>query len=107
MGTITIDGQEVIEKEKHLVVRLRQPFWSAWKKYGWEKNIEGLGVSSKIVRLALKLKKKIGVQDGNYGWYEKSPLKIAEEVEQYQSIMSVRGGTILWITPRSTWKKVK
>jgi hypothetical protein len=54
---------------------LREPFWSAYKKYKWESGIEGFGVSLEAIRMAEALKKKIRVNVVKYGSYEINPSK--------------------------------
>jgi len=65
-----IRNQVWLESETHLIVTLREPFWSAYQKYGWEEGIEGLGVSVEAIKKAADLGKKIRVNVVKYGSYE-------------------------------------
>jgi hypothetical protein len=42
------------EGNNYYMIRLRQPYWSAWQVYGWESNVPGIGISAEMVNRALR-----------------------------------------------------
>lgn len=101
-----IGNQEIRVTERYLQVFLHQPFWGAWKQYGWTEGIEGLGVNILIVSLALTEKKKIRIKFP-YGTYEISPKRAITLCDQYKSYFEARNGTILIVIPRDKCLKIK
>lgn len=54
---------------KYLVLRLNEPYCSAWQRFGWDEGTEGYSVSKEALNIAKSYKKKILVRN-NYGDYE-------------------------------------
>jgi len=82
-----IRNQSWMVTDKHLVITLHQPYWSAYKLYGWESRFgikcEGLGVSVEAVDKAIELKLKIRVNVIKYGSYEITPTEAKRWGEQF------------------------
>jgi hypothetical protein len=99
-----IRNQTWIETDTHLVLTLHQPFWSAWKKYGWETQQEGLGVSREAVKKALELGKKLRINVLKYGSYEISPKKALRIASSFT--FKPRDGKTLLIIPRLECERI-
>lgn len=100
---MNILGQDWIETETHLVIELREPYWSAWKTYNWEKGVEGIGVSIGALAKAESLNKKIQVNVKKYGSYEISPSKC---IEYKNNVFKARDNTVLIEIPRTAFEKL-
>jgi hypothetical protein len=98
-----IRGQDWTETKEHLVIFLNQPYWGAWSKYGWEKGVEGFGVSREALQKALDLQKKIKVRF-KYAAYEILAAKALEVASK--NIYVPRDGQELIVIPRTAFDKV-
>jgi len=103
-----IRNVEWVETDKYIQVTLRDPFWSAWQKYGWEKNVEGFGISLEAIRYAIRVNKYLVVKTLKYGKYEISPTEAyAEGVEMHNWKFVARDKKILVVLPRTSFKKIE
>ncbi len=57
-----IGGQLVKETKTHVWVSLNQPYWGAWKIYGWDKGTEGYGINDNILDYVVFHQKKLGIK---------------------------------------------
>jgi hypothetical protein len=96
-----IRNQVWIDTEKYLVITLREPFWSAWKTYGWEYGVEGFGVSLEAIKKAQEINKKIRVRLLRYGSYEISPQKALEAGRKFIT----RDNKPIMVIPRTAFDK--
>lgn len=69
------------EGNNYYMIRLRQPYWSAWQVYGWEPNVPGIGISAEMVNRALTEGCGIVVNVQKYGVYRIIP----EKMEKYHN----------------------
>lgn len=99
-----IRNQTWIDTDTHLVILLHQPFWSAYKMFGWEEEVEGFGISEEAIDKAKELGKKIRVNLIRYGNYEITTSK-AELYKQFK--YTSRDKKPLVVIPRSAFKKIK
>jgi hypothetical protein len=99
-----IEYQKVVETDKHLIMKLSEPFWSAYQRYGWKKKVEGYGISEKLVRLALKNNKKIIVK--YKGKYEISPERAISIYKDYSSSYTARNRTRIIVVPKNKFRKL-
>jgi len=42
------------------MIHIKEPYWSAWQRYGWEKNIPGIGINTKEFRGEGNMEIRIG-----------------------------------------------
>lgn len=91
--------------DTHIKIELRQPFWGAYKEYGWEKDVEGFGIKASLVKTALLAQKKLMIVF-KYGKYEIAPNKVFDIVREYKSEFTARNGTLLYVVPRTLCKKI-
>lgn len=91
--------------DNYIIINLREPYWGAWKKYGWEEGIEGFGVRESLINVARMSKKKLLISF-KYGDYEITPTLAEKVVKKYKSIFIARDNTKLVVIPRNRCKKV-
>lgn len=96
-----IKGQEFEVTPTYLIIRLKEPYWSAWQRFGWEYSTTGYSVNEEAVNRALELKKKILVKT-RYGDYEITPKKALREGGR----MDASNGTPLICIPKHALKKL-
>lgn len=86
----------------YLILRLRDPWWSAWQRFGWIEGTEGYSISEEALAKARELKKKILVKN-KYGDYEIT----ASKASRYLNCkFTAREGTALICIPRDAFKKL-
>jgi hypothetical protein len=72
-----IRGQIWIKKSNnYYLTRLHQPYWGAWKEYGWDQGICGIGISSEMVNKAIRNNCGIVINITKYGVYRINPNKL-------------------------------
>ena len=104
MDTITnmkLHGQNFEVTADYLILRLKDPYWSAWQRFGWVEGTEGYSVNVDAIAKAKDLKKKILVKN-KYGDYEITPTK----AERDGGDIKGRDGTLMLCIPRSSFKKL-
>lgn len=99
---MVIRNQNWEETPDTIQITLLEPYWGAWKQYGWERGIEGLSVSSEAVSIALKYSKKIVVVLKKYGSYIITPTKALK----YGKLFTARDYKKLYCIPRTAFKKL-
>jgi hypothetical protein len=99
-----IKNQDWIEEEKHIVLTLKEPYWGAWNRYGWEHGVEGLSISESSIFKAMALKKKIKIKVIKYGTYEITANKAYSIGSKYK--FRARDGTRLFCLPRTELDRV-
>jgi len=103
-----IDGQGVVETDTHLVFGLRDPFFSAYKKYRWTAKEEGIGISRELIRVAYRKGKKI-IAVYNSIRFEIAPIKIAEYYKNatIKPLHKAHAGVLLVVIPLSLFTKLE
>ena len=91
--------------KSHIIVHLLNPFWGVWKTYGWEKSVEGFGISAYILNQAKNFDRRIIVQY-KYGCYEVNWPKLFDFIKEKDTLFKTREGTILYIFPRTLFKRM-
>lgn len=97
-----IKGENWIISKKYLTLHLIEPYWSAWKQFGWTEGVEGYSISEVALNKAVEFNKKILVKN-KYGDYEISNKK-AQEFRHFQFMG--RDGTILICIPKTAFNKL-
>jgi hypothetical protein len=100
-----IANQPIVETEDYIQIRIHDPYWSAWKRFGWAKNVEGFGLSNKLIKYAFKKNKHIRVSN-KYGKYEIPPVRACREAKKHDSRYEARNGTELLVVPRTAFKRI-
>lgn len=89
-----------------IVLHIAEPFWSAWKFYGWDKPIAGIGINVNVVKAAEESGRKLLVTIGKDPQkYQISPVTVRSLGEKYNSIREVRNGTKVIVVPQSELTK--
>lgn len=100
-STLHIRNQKVVNSKEYIEIVLNQPYWGAWKKYGWERGIEGYGISKEIVNKARDEGKKIKIKLNKYGNYEISAKMVLKKARKFYA----RDKKLLYVVPRTACKK--
>ncbi len=79
-------------------IQIREPWWSAWQKFGWEKGIWGVGINSKDIEAAIDLGEDIELFIGKTG-YTVVPTEIKNYARTNNTIHRARYNTILYVVP--------
>lgn len=89
-----------------MIVKIRQPFWGAWKMFFWENREEGYGIAEYKIRKCIERKEKLVIQYKNEK-YEIGYRSLEKKVLNSPYDWEVRSGVVLKIIPRSWLKHVK
>jgi hypothetical protein len=88
-------------------IHIQEPWWSAWKKFGWAKGIWGIGINKNIVELARKKRESLIITIGNDKTeYCVSPITIINFYERNKTSYIARGNTNLYIIPQTLLSKI-
>lgn len=83
-----------------------EPFWSAWKFYGWDKPIPGIGIAGKIVSQKYNAREPIFLTIGkDKQVYTITPEKVYKLGEKYNSRRYVRRGLEVIVIPQNELEK--
>jgi hypothetical protein len=86
-------------------IKIKEPYWSAWKTYHWDKFVWGVGLNKNSVDYALENKEVVRVSA-----YKKKflimPEDILNQVNKYKSQTTARG-TKLYVIPYTSMTEIK
>ena len=89
-------------------IKIKEPYWGAWKKYGWAKKTWGVGFSVAKVNKAIKLGEKIEVNIWKFKTnYIVDPKKIKDFATSTDTIFEARQKTKLYVVPYMLLEEVK
>lgn len=89
------------------IIHIHKPWWGAWKKFGWEKGIPGIGVNHKLVNDAFGNQEKLYFQIGdNPTVYEIPGTTILRYYIKNKTKYKARKGVLLYVFPRNLLRKV-
>ena len=89
-------------------IKIEEPWWGAWKKFGWADKIWGVGFKKKMVLKAIEKKEKIKVKIWKFKeTYEISPVTIRNYARKNRTIHLARHNTVLYIVPSILLRKEK
>lgn len=86
-------------------MKLNEPYWSAWKKYGWEPQTHGYGLSKNLIRTADLLQKKVAVLYDDI-YYEATTRKLIDYYKKNKTEYEARRETPIIVFPYTLFKKV-
>lgn len=92
-----------------MLIKLHQPYWGAWQKYGWDQGVEGYGVDVEKVKEAHRNGENIEILYHGKT-YTVSPKKINEfyKISPIKPLFKTkRGGVTLVEIPRTLLKVKK
>jgi hypothetical protein len=82
------------------ILEIKEPYWSAWQAYGWEKNVAGVGISNEVIGEALKNKCDIYLYVAkDPTLYFISPYDVLELSMKYNSKKTVGRGVRVAVIP--------
>lgn len=84
-------------------MKLKEPWWGAWSKFGWEKGTPGFGLKADEVESALG--DIIEVQTRGEA-YRLDALTIVEECTKHNWTYTARNNTRLYVMPQSAFTQV-
>ena len=82
-------------------LELRQPFWMAWKQFGWEKGVPGFGIAKD--KLLTNDNVMVNYQGIKYLISSQEALQIAEK---YKSYFVTKTGVKLVSIPKTAFKSI-
>lgn len=93
--------------ENAVTIKLHEPWWGAWKKYGWERGTPGFGVREGIVREALAEGKKILISTKGISYIVEAQ-KVTDflnEQEQLPKYKTAKGTSII-VLPKTLFDEI-
>lgn len=88
------------------ITHIIEPFWGAWKIYGWGEGIPGIGLSERLVMNHAISKKPIRVKIGeDKTVYKISPVSVVNLAKKYNSVRAVSSGVKVAVIPRNQFIK--
>ena len=88
-------------------IKINEPFWSAYKTYGWDDKVPGLGFNKNIIDTLVSMgEHAITVTVGKDPQkYRISPITIQNQAKKYNSIYKARYNTLLYVIPQNKLEK--
>lgn len=94
-------------RKKEIWFIIHQPFWGAWKIFGWPKGVWGVGLNLE----KLKKAKREGVKKVRVFAYSNEYVcsfeKLKNFINKYKPAYMVGKGVILVVVPYTLFKKIK
>lgn len=100
-----IRNQKWIETNEYIEITLNEPYWSAWKKYGWTQGVEGFGISGESIDYAITFHKHLRVRVMKYNTYDINPTKLAKEATSNRMYVP-RDKKPIYVLPRTAFDRV-
>jgi len=91
---------------KYKRIDIQEPWWGAWKRYGWAKGIWGVGFKKEDIEKAIENKQKLEVKVGSKDiLYEISPVTVKNYSQKYKTQFLARHNAILYVVPNTRLRK--
>ena len=100
-----IRNQTWLDDEKKICILLKEPYWSAWKQYGWEQGVEGFGISKEAIDYAIKNKQQIKVSLLKYGSYIIGYEKLQKHLNPQWKYIA-RDKKPIYVLPRTLFDRI-
>lgn len=81
-----------------MIINVKEPWWSAWQKFGWEKGMWGVGINAKDIQIAQELGEDIHLAVGKKSYLVK-PDRVKEYAETNNTKFRARWNTTLYVVP--------
>lgn len=90
-------------------IHINEPWWGAYKKFGWGDKIPGIGFSQRDILRCIEAGEKVVVSIGNdkETLYEISPVTVQNLSKKYNSTYKARLGVVLLVVPQNELKKIQ
>lgn len=89
-------------------IHISSPFWSAYKQYGWDDKIPGIGFRKTSVDMLADIHAKIRLTIGKdrNTVYEIPAVTIRNLAEKHNSLYEARHKVLLYVIPQNKLKKI-
>jgi len=85
---------------------IQEPWWSAWKTFGWAKSIWGIGFNSKEIDKAIINREQIEVSIyKSKEMFKISPVTIKNYAEKNKTMYLAKHNTNLYVIPSTELRK--
>lgn len=84
-----------------MLIKIKEPWWGAWKQFGWEKGTWGVGLKKLAVEQALKAGEVIDINVWKFKTtYHVQPQAVIDYANQHKTGHLAKG-TLLLVVPSS------
>lgn len=89
-------------------IHINEQYWSAWKRYGWDKDIPGIGFRKTSVDMLADVHEKIRLTIGKdrNTIYEIAAVTIRNLAEKHNSLYEARHRVLLYVIPQNKLRKI-
>lgn len=90
-------------------IKIQEPWWGAWEKFGWAKGIWGVSIAKHKIEEAIKNKEKVYLNIWKFKKrYEVSPVTVKNYSQKNKTQNLARGNSkvILYCIPQTELKTV-
>lgn len=88
------------------ILKINEPFWSAWKKYGWTPKVPGIGIKKEFIQKMEKEGGTIFVRIGKEKQvWQISTTKAINLAKKHNSVYHARRGVTLYVIPQDALEK--
>jgi len=85
-----IAGQHIFDCGEHLHIHIREPYWSAYERYGWKDGVPGVSLSEELIKAAERLGRKIKLT-----YYKNRNFKYVISPKKWQDLAGTIGGVYM------------
>lgn len=94
---MNVGGLETSEK----LIKIREPYWGAWKKYGWEKGRWGIGLKADVVDEVAGVNGILRIEIGKVNETLKIKAKVVQHfAKENNTEFTAKNKTRLYVIPK-------
>lgn len=87
---------------KYLPIKIKEPWWSAWKKFGWANNLWGVGLKKVDVDYAITEKKLLKITIWKFKKsFVVDPQKVKKYSQENKTQFLAKYGVLLYVVPET------
>lgn len=87
-------------------IKIHEPWWSAYRTFGWAKGVWGVGLNAKMVDQAIENKERLKIQIYKHPErYDISPTTVKNYAENHGTKYLARGNVMLYVVPQTKLRK--
>ena len=100
---IKVDGQWIYDDGDYLRIHIRELWWGAYKVFGWENGVAGIGINEKILTRAERMgrKLKLSYYKNRKQRYHITPSRFRKLSAKHKSTYIARNKVKLLVIPVS------
>ena len=92
---------------KSMLIKIIEPWWGAWKRFGWKKQTWGVGINKSDVESAIRMDEDLDL----FVWkfktkYRVDPRKVKEFAESTGAKFRAKFDTLLYVVPQTMLAEV-